>query len=151
MLFKANLFSYNTRNNTTQGRGPLENEMATYYSILDTRTSLHGQYINQNNYILCSYRRRSSTQSAKTRPGADCGSDHEQLIAKYRLKLKKVRKKTTRPLRFDLNQILYDYTVQFSLVQSLSHIWLFGNPWTTARQALLSISNSKPRPSNVGL
>ena len=50
-------------------------------------------------------------QSAKTRPGADCGSDHELLIVKFRLKLKKVRK-TTRPFRYDLNQIPYDYTVE---------------------------------------
>ena len=48
-------------------------------------------------------------QSAKTRPGADCGSDHELLIAKFRLKWKKVGK-TTRPFRYDLNEILYDYT-----------------------------------------
>ena len=54
---------------------------------------------------------RSSLQSAKLRPGADCGSDHELLIAKFRLKLKKVRK-TTRPFRYDLNQIPYDYTVE---------------------------------------
>ena len=46
---------------------------------------------------------------SKTRPGADCGSDHELLIAKFRLKLKKVGK-TTRPFRHDLNQIPYDYT-----------------------------------------
>ena len=45
---------------------------------------------------------------AKKRPGADCGSDHELLIAKFRLKLKKVGK-TTRPLRYDLNQFSYDY------------------------------------------
>ena len=50
-------------------------------------------------------------QSAKTRPGADCGSDHELLIDKFRLKFKKVRK-TTRPFRYDLNQIPYDYTVE---------------------------------------
>ena len=50
-------------------------------------------------------------QSAKTRPGADCGSDHELLIAKFRLKLKKVGK-TIRPFRYDLNQIPYDYTVE---------------------------------------
>ena len=49
---------------------------------------------------------RSSIQSAKTRVGADCGSDHELLIAKFRLKLKKVGK-TTRPFRYDLNQIPY--------------------------------------------
>ena len=57
------------------------------------------------------FSRRSSIQSAKTRLGADCGSDHELLIAKFRLKLKKVEK-TTRPFRYDLNQILYDYTVE---------------------------------------
>ena len=48
---------------------------------------------------------------SKTRPGADCGSDHELLIAKFRLKLKKVGK-TTRPFRYDLNQIPYDYTLE---------------------------------------
>ena len=47
----------------------------------------------------------------KIRPGVDCGSDHEQLIAKLRLKLKKVGK-TTRPFRYDLNQIRYNYTVE---------------------------------------
>ena len=45
------------------------------------------------------------------RPGANCGSDHELLTAKFRLKMKKIRK-TTRPFRYDLNQILYDYTVE---------------------------------------
>ena len=54
---------------------------------------------------------RSSIQSAKTRLGADCGSDHELLIAKFRLNLKKVGK-TTRPFRHDLNQIPNDYTVE---------------------------------------
>ena len=48
---------------------------------------------------------------AKTRSGADCGSDHELLVAKFRLKLKKVGK-ITRPLRYDLNQTPYDYTVE---------------------------------------
>ena len=50
-------------------------------------------------------------QSTKTRPGADCGADQELLIAKFRLKLKKVGK-TTRPFRYDLNQTPYDYTVE---------------------------------------
>ena len=54
---------------------------------------------------------RSSIQSAKTRPGANCGSDHKLLIAKFRLKLKKVGK-STRPFRYDLNQIPYNYTVE---------------------------------------
>ena len=61
--------------------------------------------------ILCSQRWRRSIQSAKTRPGADYGSDHELLIAKFRLKLKKVGK-TTRQFRYDLNPISYDYTVE---------------------------------------
>ena len=74
-----------------------------------TWTSPDGQHQNQIDHILCS--QRCSTQSAKTRLGADCGSDHELLIAKFRLKLKKVGK-TTRPFRYDLNQILYDYTVE---------------------------------------
>ena len=65
----------------------------------------------KSDYILCSQRWRSSIQSAKTRPGADCGSDHGLLIAKFRLKLKKVGK-TTRPFRYDLNQTPYDYTVE---------------------------------------
>ena len=54
---------------------------------------------------------RSSIQSAKTRLGDDCGSDHELLIAKFRLKLNKVGK-TTRPFRYDLNQIPNNYTVE---------------------------------------
>ena len=60
-------------------------------------------------HIHCSQRWRSFIQPAKTRPGVDCGSDHELFIAKIRLKLKKVGK-TTRPFRCDLNQIPYDYT-----------------------------------------
>ena len=77
---------------------------------LYTWTSPDGQHRNQIDYILCSQRRRSSIQSA-TRPGVDCSSDHELLIAKFRLKLKKVGK-TTRPFKYDLNQIPYDYTVE---------------------------------------
>ena len=78
---------------------------------LYTWTSPDGQDQNQTDYILCSQRWRSSIQSAKTRPGEDCGSDHELLIAKFRIKLKKVGK-TTRPFRYDLNQTPYDYTVE---------------------------------------
>ena len=78
---------------------------------LYTWTSPDGQHQNQTDFILCSQRWRSSIQSAKTTLGADCGSDHELLITKFRLKLKKVGE-TTRPSRYDLNQIPYDYTVE---------------------------------------
>ena len=78
---------------------------------LYTWTSPDCQHQNQTDYILCSQRWRSSIQSAKTRPGAYCGSDHELVIAKFRLKLNKVGK-TTKPFRYDLNQIPYDYTVE---------------------------------------
>ena len=80
---------------------------------LYTWTSPDGQHRNQIDHILCSQKRRSSIQSAKTRQGGDCSSDHELLIAKFRLKLKKVEK-TTRPFRYDLSQILYDYTMKVS-------------------------------------
>ena len=65
-------------------------------------------------YILCIQRWRGSIQSAKTGLAGDCGSDHELLIAKFKLKLKKVGK-TTRPFRYDLNQIPYDYTVEVQI------------------------------------
>ena len=78
---------------------------------LYTWTPPDGQYQNQINYIICSQRWRSSIKSAKTTPGAVCGSDNELLIAKFKLTLKKVGK-TTRPFRNDLNQIPYGYTVE---------------------------------------
>ena len=67
--------------------------------------------LKSDGLYFCSRRWRSSIQSAKTRLGAVCGSDHELLIAKFRLKLKKVGK-TTRPFRYDLTQIPYDYPVE---------------------------------------
>ena len=78
---------------------------------LYTWTSPDGQHRNQIDYILCSQRWKSSLQSTKTRPGPDCGSDHELLIAKFRHKLKKVGK-TSRPFRYDRNQIPYDLITQ---------------------------------------
>ena len=66
---------------------------------------------NQIDYILYSKRWRGAIESAKTRLGVDCGSDHELLIAKFRLKLKKVGK-ITRPFRYDLNQNPYNYIVE---------------------------------------
>ena len=76
---------------------------------LYTWTSPDGQYWNQIDYILCSQKWRSPIQSAKARPGDDCGSDHELLIAKFRLTLKKVGK-NTRPFRYDGHQITCDYS-----------------------------------------
>ena len=73
--------------------------------------SSDGQYRNQIDYILCSHKWRSSVQPSKTRPEADYGTDHELLIAKFRLEFKKVGK-ITRPFKYDLNQIAYDYTVE---------------------------------------
>ena len=89
----------------------IANTLFQHKRRLYTWTSPDGQHQNQTDYILCSQRWRSSVQSVKTRLGADCGSDHEFLIAKFRLKLKKVRK-TTRPFTYDLNQIPYNYTVE---------------------------------------
>ena len=76
-----------------------------------TWTSPDGQHRNQIDYILCSQRWRSSIQSGKTRLGANCGTDRELLIGKFRLKLKKVGK-TTRPFQYDLNQIPYANMVE---------------------------------------
>ena len=78
---------------------------------LYTWASLDGQQWNQIDYIICSQRWKSSIESAKTRPGANCGSDHELLTAKFRLNLKNVGK-TTRPFRYDLNQVPHNYTVE---------------------------------------
>ena len=75
-----------------------------------TWTSSDGQYQNQIDYILCS-QRWSSIRLAKTRPGTDCGSDHELIITKFRFKMKNVGK-TAGPFRYDLNQIPYEYTVE---------------------------------------
>ena len=74
---------------------------------------------NQIDYILCIQSWRTSTQSAKTRPGADCGLDHQLHIAKFRFKSKNVGKTTTSS-KYDLNQIPYDYTMED---RSIQEIW----------------------------
>ena len=88
----------------------IANTLQQHKRWLYTQTSPDGQHQTQTDYILCSQKWRSSIQSAKTRLRADCGSDHELLIAKFRLKLKKVGE-TTSPFRYDLNQIPYGYMV----------------------------------------
>ena len=97
-------------------------------SRLYMSTSLDGQHRNQIDYILCSQRWKSSVQPAKTRLGADCDSDHELLIAKFRLKLKEVGK-TTRPFRSD--------QISRSVVSDLA------TPWTAAHQASPSMGFSR--------
>ena len=95
------------REHTGHSKHPIQQHKRQLYIW----TSPDGQYQNQIDFILCSQRWTSSIQSAETRLEADCGLDHELLIAKFRLKLKKVEK-TTRPFRYDLNQIPYDYIVE---------------------------------------
>ena len=79
----------------------------------ENSTHGHHQIVNSKVRLIISFAAEDgeTIQSAKTKPGADCGSDHELLIAKFRLKLKKVGK-TTRPFRYDLNQIPYNYTME---------------------------------------
>ena len=84
------------KEHTGHSKHPFKQHIRQLY----TWTTPDGQYQSQTDYILCRRRWRSSTESAKTRPGADYGSDHERLVAKFRLKLKKVGK-TTRPFRYD--------------------------------------------------
>ena len=111
-------------------------------------TSPDGQYQNQIDYILCSQRWRSSIQSAKTRPGADCGSDHELLSVKFRLKLKKVGK-TTRQSRYYLNQIPYDYTVgvrnRFKGLDLIECLMNYGRRFMT----LYRTQGSRPSPWKI--
>ena len=116
---------------------------------LYTWTSPDGQHRKQIDYILCSQRWRSSIQSAQTILGADCGSDAELLIAKFRLKLKKVGK-TTKPFRYDLNQIPYDYTVE--VTNRFKGLDLYGRVpeelWMEVRRfmTLYRRQGSKPSP-----
>ena len=100
---------------------------------LYTWTSPDGQHRNQTDYIPCSQRWSRCIHSIKTRPGADCGSDHELLVAKFRLKLKKVGK-TTRAFKYDLNQIPYDYTVEVRNIFKGSDLIdrSISRPWNTS-------------------
>ena len=104
--------------------------------------------INQS-YILCSQRWRRSIQSAKTRPGAVCGSDHE-LIAKLRLKLKKAGK-ITRSFKYDLNQMPYDYTVEvrnrFKGLDLIECLMNYGQKFVTLHRR--QESRPSPRKTNA--
>ena len=88
-----------------------------------TGISPGGQCWNQSDYNVCTWRWRISVQSAKTWPGADCGSDHELLYSKFRLKLKKVGK-TIRPFRYDLNKILMIIQWKWQ-IDSRAQLWMW--------------------------
>ena len=85
---------------------------------------------------------------SKTRLGADCASDHELLIAKFRLKLKKVGK-TTRPFRYDLNQILYSYTMEvrnrFKRLDLIEWLKNYGQRFVTLYRRQGSRSSSRKK------
>ena len=108
-------------------------------------TSPDGQHWNQINYNLCSQNWGSSIQSVKARFRTDCGTDHEFLIAKFRLKLKKVGE-TTRPFRYDLNQIPYNYTTEvrnrFKVLDLLECLMNYGWRFVT----LYRSQGSRPLP-----
>uniref|UniRef100_A0A8D2LZ33 Inhibitor of Bruton tyrosine kinase n=1 Tax=Varanus komodoensis TaxID=61221 RepID=A0A8D2LZ33_VARKO len=98
---------------------------------LYTWTSPDGQHRNQIDCVLYNQRWKSSIQSVKTRPGAGCGSDHELLVAKFRLELKKVGKSTS-PLKYDLNHIPDEYTVEVTnrfkeldLIDRVPELWTY--------------------------
>ena len=112
----------------------IANTLFPKHKRLYTWTSLDGQHQNQIDYIFCSQRWKSSIQSAKTRPEADYGSEHELLITKFRLKLKKAGK-TTRPFRYDPNQIPYNYTVEvrnrFKGLDLIEYLMNYGQRFVT--------------------
>ena len=101
-------------------------------------------------YIIFSQRWTTYIQSEKIRPGADCGSDHEFLIAKFRLTLKKVGK-TTRSFRYDLNQIPHDYTVEVTnRFKGLDLIECFRNyGWRSITLYRRQCSRPSPRKRNA--
>ena len=108
----------------------------------------------KSDYVLCSWRWRSSIQTAKTRLGADCGSDHELLTAKFRLKLKEVWK-TTRPFKYDRSQIPYDYTGEvmnkfkgLDLVDRVpEELWT--EVWNTVQEAIIKTIRKKKKYKNT--
>ena len=105
-------------------------------------TNGHHQMVNSKIRLIIFF---GSIQSAETRLGADCGSDREFLSAKFRLKLKKVGK-TTRPFRYDLNQIPYDYTVEvanrFNRLDLIEYLMNYGWRFVT----LYRRQGSRPSP-----
>ena len=113
-----------SRESTGHSKHPFQQHKRQLY----TWASPDGQHRNQMDYTLFSWRWKSSIQSAKTKLGVNYGSAHELLIAKFRLKLKKVGK-TNRPFRDDLNQLLNDYTME--VTNSFKGLDLIASAWRT--------------------
>ena len=109
------LFSILTTKQRQIGSGQTARVSIDILGISELKWTGMGEFNSDDHYIYyCgqeSLRIKALYSQPKTRPGADCGSDHELLIARFKLKLKKVGK-TTRPFRYDLNQIPYNYTVE---------------------------------------
>ena len=128
--------------------GHNKHPLLTTQRILYKWTLSDGQYQNQSDYVLCSPRWRRFIQSAKTRLGADCSSDHEQLIAKFRLKLKKVGK-TTGTFRYELSQIPYSFTVEVTnrfqgldLIECLKN---YGQRFMTLQEEMIKTITKKKK------
>ena len=103
------VWPWSTKWSKAKNNGTLSREHAGYSKHPFPTTQEMTLSQNQINCVLCSQRWRSCIESAKTRPGADCGSDHQLLIAKFKVRLKK-GEKITRPFKYDLDQIPYDYS-----------------------------------------
>ena len=100
-----------------------------------------GQYKNQIDYVLCSQRWRSSIESAKAKPGAVCGSDHEHLTTKFRLKFKRVGKTTRWPFRLKFKGV--GKAIKWGVMKSLSRVQLFATPYIISYQAPPSMGFSR--------
>ena len=111
----------------------------------------HHKMVNTEIRLIISFASKDEetlSKSAKTRPGADCGSDHEPLIGKFRHKWKKV-KKTTRSLRYDLNWIPYDYTVEvtnrFKGLDLIEYVKNYGQTHSIALEGVTVIIPKKKK------
>ena len=113
--------------------------------LVPQRYGQTGPRAKQIDYIFCNWRWKRSIHAVKPTLGADCGSDHELCIAKFRLKLKKVGK-TTRPFRHGLSQIPYDYTVEVTNRFKGLDIWEYLKNYGQRFMTLYRRQGSRPPP-----
>ena len=121
----------------------------TQFSHKFRRTSTQGHQNTKNRLIIFFVAKDEEALYSQQKPGADCGSDHELLIAKFRLKLKKVGK-TTRPFWYHLDQIPYNYTVEvknrFKGLYLLEYLKIYGGRFATLYRR--QCSRPSPRKRN---